>query len=89
MDACLATSVMETKGCHVDDVVDSHVSAMDKGKPGERYLLTGENASFIQVFDIAATITNTKRSWINIFLFVIVFYGWLYVLFSLMAGKLQ
>ncbi|XP_071733273.1 uncharacterized protein [Rutidosis leptorrhynchoides] len=73
---------------HVDDVVDGHISAIDKGKIGERYLLTGENASFNQVFDIAATITNTKTPWLHIPLFVIEIYGWLSVLFSKITGKL-
>lgn len=69
-------------------MVDGHISAIDKGQPGERYLLTGENASFMQVFDIAAAITNTKTPWLNIPLFVIEIYGWLSVLFSRITGKL-
>ncbi|GJV60347.1 NAD-dependent epimerase/dehydratase [Tanacetum coccineum] len=73
---------------HVDDVVDGHISALDKGQIGERYLLTGENASFMQVFDIAASITNTNKPWFNIPLFVINVYGWLSVLFSRITGKL-
>ncbi|KAJ9560102.1 hypothetical protein OSB04_005262 [Centaurea solstitialis] len=73
---------------HVDDVVEGHISALDKGQPGERYLLTGENASFMQIFDMAATITNTKRPWFNIPLFVIEVYGWLSVLFSRFTGTL-
>nr|XP_043636506.1 3 beta-hydroxysteroid dehydrogenase/Delta 5-->4-isomerase [Erigeron canadensis] len=73
---------------HVDDVVDGHISAIDKGQPGERYLLTGENASFMQVFDIAAAVTNTKTPWFHIPLFVIEVYGWLSVLFSRITGKL-
>ncbi|KAI7735031.1 hypothetical protein M8C21_024832 [Ambrosia artemisiifolia] len=73
---------------HVDDVANGHIQAMEKGQPGQRYLLTGENASFTQVFDIAADITNTKRSWINIPLFVIELYGWLSVLFCIITGKL-
>ncbi|KAI3684740.1 hypothetical protein L6452_33966 [Arctium lappa] len=73
---------------HVDDVVEGHISALDKGQPGERYLLTGENASFMQIFDMAATITNTKRPWLNIPLFVIEVYGWLSVLFSRITGTL-
>lgn len=32
--------------CHVDDVVDGHTAAMDKGKPGERYIFGGVNATF-------------------------------------------
>ncbi|CAH1442744.1 unnamed protein product [Lactuca virosa] len=73
---------------HVDDVVDGHILALDKGKTGERYLLTGENASFMQVFDIAAAITNTKRPFFNIPLFLINLYGWISVLFCRITGKL-
>ncbi|PWA75877.1 NAD-dependent epimerase/dehydratase [Artemisia annua] len=73
---------------YVDDVVDGQISAMEKGQIGERYLLTGDNASINEAFDIASTITNTKRSWINIPLFVIELYGWLSVLFCLITGKL-
>ncbi|KAK9073353.1 hypothetical protein SSX86_007677 [Deinandra increscens subsp. villosa] len=73
---------------HVDDVVDGHISALDRGQPGQRYLLTGENASFKHVFDIAAAITNTKTPRFNIPLFVIEVYGWLSVLFSRITGKL-
>lgn len=73
---------------HVDDVVEGHVAAMEKGQPGNRYLLTGENASFRHVFDVAAAITNTKRPTFNIPLWVIEAYGWLSVLFARITGKL-
>ncbi|KAL3321887.1 hypothetical protein AABB24_039484 [Solanum stoloniferum] len=73
---------------HVDDVVDGHIAAMDKGKPGERYLLTGENASFKEVFDIAAMVTQTKRPSFGIPLLIIEAYGWISVLFSKLTGKL-
>lgn len=73
---------------HVDDVVAGHVAAMDKGRPGERYLLTGENASFKLVFDMAAIITETKRPWFTIPLWVIEAYGWVSVFFSRITGKL-
>lgn len=69
-------------------MVDGHILALDKGKPGERYLLTGENASFMHVFDIAATITNTKRPFFNIPLFLINLYGWVSVVFCKITGKL-
>jgi nucleoside-diphosphate-sugar epimerase len=32
--------------CHVDDVVDGHISAMKMGSNGERYIFGGVNASF-------------------------------------------
>lgn len=73
---------------HVDDVVEGHIAAMKKGQIGERYLLTGENASFNQVFDMAAVITNTRKPMVSIPLCVIEAYGWLLVLISRITGKL-
>lgn len=73
---------------HVDDVVEGHISAMNKGQLGERYLLTGENASFKHVFDIAAIITETKKPLFTIPLWLIEAYGWIAVLFSRVLGKL-
>ncbi|KAK6938700.1 NAD-dependent epimerase/dehydratase [Dillenia turbinata] len=73
---------------HVDDVVDGQIAAMNKGRLGERYLLTGENASFKQVFDIAAAITKTKKPWLSIPLPLVDAYGWISVLVSrIITGK--
>lgn len=74
--------------CHVEDVVSGHIAAMHKGRVGERYLLTGENASFKHVFDMAALITKTKRPMFHIPLWVIEIYGWISVFFSRITGKL-
>lgn len=73
---------------HVDDVVEGHIAAMDKGRPGERYLLTGENASFKDVFDVAATITGTNKPKFNVPLALVEVYGWLLVIISRISGKL-
>lgn len=73
---------------HVDDVVEGHIAALNKGRLGERYLLTGENASFMQVFDVSATITGTGKPWFNIPLLVIEAYGWLSVFISRITGRL-
>lgn len=35
---------------HVEDVVNGHLLAMQKGKAGERYVLGGENISYLQLF---------------------------------------
>lgn len=74
--------------CHVDDVVNGHIAALRKGKLGERYLLTGENASFVQVFDLAATITKTSKPLFHIPLGLIEIYGWILVFFSRITGTL-
>ncbi|XP_004291118.1 PREDICTED: putative dihydroflavonol-4-reductase-like [Fragaria vesca subsp. vesca] len=73
---------------HVDDVVDGHIGAMSKGRVGERYLLTGENASFKHVFDVAAVLTHTQRPKFNIPLWLIEAYGWVSILVSRVTGKL-
>lgn len=61
---------------------------MEKGQAGERYLLTGENGSFNQVFDMAAVITGTRRPILSIPMWVIEAYGWLLVFLSRITGKL-
>lgn len=68
--------------------MEGHIAAMEKGRLGERYLLTGENASFKLVFDMAALITGTKKPNLSIPLWAINAYGWLSVLFSRISGKL-
>ena len=35
--------------CHVKDIVDAHISAVDNGEAGENYLLGGIDASFLDV----------------------------------------
>lgn len=74
--------------CHVNDVVQGHIAALAKGQKGERYLLTGENASFKDVFDIAAEITQTSKPHFQIPLFLVDAYGWVCVLLSRITGKL-
>jgi farnesol dehydrogenase len=74
--------------CHVDDVAEGHIAAMIKGQIGERYLLTGENVSFNQIFDMVAVITNTRKPMFTIPLWVLQVYGWVSVFFSPITGKL-
>lgn len=42
---------------HVDDIVDGHVAAMERGK-AETYILAGPRHSFVEVFDLAASVTK-------------------------------
>ncbi|KAF8776104.1 hypothetical protein HU200_003788 [Digitaria exilis] len=72
---------------HVDDVVSGHIAAMEKGRVGERYLLTGENASFVQIFNLAAKITNTNPPKFHIPLWSLEIYGWISVFFARITGK--
>lgn len=40
--------------CHVRDVAQAHIAAVDHGRTGERYLLGGPHASFVQVGGLIA-----------------------------------
>jgi len=42
----------------MDDVVAGHIAAMEKGKIGERYLLTGENLKISQTLEYLAELTG-------------------------------
>ena len=44
----------------IEDVVNGLLLALDKGKSGERYILGGENVSFIEFFNILAAETGKK-----------------------------
>lgn len=48
----------------VDDVVKGHILAAINGKPGDRYILGGENLTFRQLFKILAELTGKQRSMI-------------------------
>jgi dihydroflavonol-4-reductase len=42
----------------VDDTADAHIRAMDRGEPGETYLITNETAAFTEIFERAERITG-------------------------------
>jgi nucleoside-diphosphate-sugar epimerase len=50
----------ETGFCwaHVDDTVQGHILAMEKGKPGETYIIAGEPHSTAEAFKLASQITG-------------------------------
>lgn len=45
---------------HVDDVVNGHLLAMEKGKIGESYVLSGPTHSFVEALQEAARITRRR-----------------------------
>ncbi len=45
---------------YVDDIVQGHILAMEKGKIGEKYILGGENVSYNRLFEIISGITDKK-----------------------------
>lgn len=45
----------------IDDAVNGHVLAMEKGKPGEKYILGGENISYNDFFNLIGEIAGRRR----------------------------
>ncbi len=51
---------------HVDDVVDGIMSALRQGRKGERYILGGENLTFLQIAELAALRLRLRRTFIQL-----------------------
>jgi len=47
--------------CHVDDVVDGHIGAMEHGRGGERYIMGGVNATFNELIATISRISGVKQ----------------------------
>ncbi|MCS6776257.1 MAG: NAD-dependent epimerase/dehydratase family protein [Chloroherpetonaceae bacterium] len=45
---------------HVDDVARAHLLAMEKGRPGETYIIAGPRHTLVEVFEIAEKVTGVK-----------------------------
>lgn len=43
---------------HVDDTARAHVRAMERGEPGEEYLVVGEGYTFVEIFELAEELTG-------------------------------
>ena len=45
---------------HVDDIVQGHILAMEKGKTGESYIIAGEPYAVVDAFKLASQITGKR-----------------------------
>ena len=48
--------------CHVSDIARAHISAVEKGRTGERYLLGGADATFKAVFNTIQRLIDKKET---------------------------
>jgi dihydroflavonol-4-reductase len=46
---------------HVDAVVEGHLAAFFRGRPGQRYILGGENLSYREIFSTIASVLRCRR----------------------------
>lgn len=65
-------------GCfsYIDDVVDGHILAMEKGKPGEKYILGGVNMNFNDFFNLLKEITDKHFLLVHVPLPLLLLFGW-------------
>ena len=45
---------------HVEDTARGHILAMERGKPGETYIITGPRHTFEEAFDLAARLAHVR-----------------------------
>jgi len=62
---------------HVNDVAHGHLLAYELGKPGERYILGGENMTLLQILQIIDGITGKKMKRIYLPLKLILPVAWM------------
>ncbi|MGB8700222.1 MAG: NAD-dependent epimerase/dehydratase family protein [Thermosynechococcaceae cyanobacterium] len=48
---------------HVDDIANAHLLAMEKGTPGETYIIAGPSYGLTEAFALAQKITSIPKPW--------------------------
>ncbi|MFT4154942.1 SDR family oxidoreductase [Parafilimonas sp.] len=72
---------------YIDDVVNGHILAMQKGRAGERYNLGGVNASYIAFFNLLAQITGRRQALIKFPIWAMMLAGNAIELYSKLTGR--
>ncbi len=72
---------------HVDDVVQGHLLACEKGQPGEIYLLGGENATYTDFFMMLQRISGIRKRFIHLPINVMLLASSLMVAWSKLSRK--
>jgi len=72
---------------YIDDVVAGHIKAMEKGKPGERYVLGGENVSYNEFFNILSGVSGKKHFLFKVPVGILMTFSVLIFTFSLLFNK--
>ncbi|MEO8117655.1 MAG: SDR family oxidoreductase [Bacteroidota bacterium] len=72
---------------YIDDIIRGHILAMEKGRPGERYILSGENATYNEFFKTLAKVSGIKKNLIKLPLPIMLFAGQLMLFKTKLTGK--
>jgi farnesol dehydrogenase len=72
---------------YIDDVARGHLLALEKGQPGDEFILGGENRTILEVLEILSRITGIKAPSRKIPYGVASFLGWLQRQRAILTGK--
>ncbi len=72
---------------YVEDVVSGHLLAMQKGLPGERYVLGGENISYNQLFEFVREASGVRHRLFKIPLWIMLAAAGVMKFISLISGR--
>lgn len=72
---------------YIDDVVNGHILAMQKGLSGERYILSGVNASYNEFFEVLGNVTGNKLKLFNLPVWVMMLAGRAMMLRTKLTGR--
>ncbi|HEY2726673.1 MAG TPA: SDR family oxidoreductase [Parafilimonas sp.] len=71
----------------IDDIVNGHILAMQRGRSGERYALGGVNASYIEFFTLLVKLTGKKNHLIKLPVWAMMLAGNIMQIYSNLTGK--
>jgi nucleoside-diphosphate-sugar epimerase len=72
---------------YIDDTIKGLIAAMEKAKPGERYLLGGVNATYNEFFTLVDELTGVRRKMYNVPLPVMLFLSRIQLMMARLFGK--
>ncbi|HVX51543.1 MAG TPA: NAD-dependent epimerase/dehydratase family protein [Chitinophagaceae bacterium] len=72
---------------YIDDVVNGHILAMQKGRSKERYILSGVNAAYNEFFTILSDVTGKQLRLINLPVWAMMLAGRFMMLRTKLTGK--
>lgn len=72
---------------YIDDVVEGHIRAMERGKKGENYILGGENADFESFFRYLKIVSETNYKLFNLPISFMLAVSYLILLYAKISKK--
>lgn len=76
-------------GCYayIEDITDGHIKALEKGRPGERYILGGENADYHRLFELIRKHSGVRQKLYNVPMPLMLAFGQSQILKYRLTGK--